>query len=153
MKNINEQIEKLQTELDELKAIANKPKAMIDRVEHEGKYCLVNSELDVYESCEDGLIVDDKRYKHGNYYTDKALAERVAKYYRDNNMFIRKAIEFSGGYEFNDNKGNYWVEVGVENNSYDVGYVKGYEIPNVIYMTEQNAEKFKSWLEEYMPLK
>lgn len=157
--NIQKQIEQLEqtiykakSELEELKQQTSKPKQIFERGEVGDDYWLVGAELCLSKSLEANHPVDGMRHSCANYYLekDKSIAERVAKYYQDNNWFIRKAIEFADGYE--------WVYG--ENNCYVYGYHAQYCIARhevskrqtTIYMAEENAEQFKAWLEECAPI-
>ena len=158
MKNKQEllnEISALQAEMDKLKTELEAPKSMIERAEDGGSYFYIDYSFTVSRGDETNNPVDKCLFDMANYYLlqEIELAEKVAKYYRDNNWFIRKAIEFADGYEFVDGNNNYYVYVNKVTGSYGVNWSIGVFNPVNTYMTKENAEKFKEWLEEYKPLR
>lgn len=149
-RGLDDELEQLNKCLDKIKQQASKPKQMIEKAERGSKYYFIDGELLVRSGIDGGYCTDDNRYNAGNYYLDKQFAERVAKYYRNNNMFIRKALEFADGYEWTKGNDNHCVGVGC--GAYEITCFYDSYCPTEIYMSAQNAERFKAWLEDNMPL-
>lgn len=150
MNNTQKKIEELEVKIAELEAELNKPKAMFERAERQFDYTYVDDVFSVRSFTERGTSVDDKAYESTNYYLGTKLAEKVAKYYRDNNWFIRKAIEFADGYEWVTGGENHFVIIN-QQNKYMVEDANCRNITDV-FMSCENAQKFKAWLEEFAPL-
>lgn len=142
-------IKKAQEQIEELK----KPKTMFERGENGDKYCFINGKYKPLLTTDHHLCSDNIYYKNANYYLekDKHIAERVAKYYQDNNWFIRKAIEFADGYDFVEGKDNWFVCFDLNSEQWDTCFSMLIKETTVIYMTEESALKFIAWLEEYKP--
>jgi len=150
MKDINEQINKLQKELDQLKAIANKPKSLINRSEYGQSYWFVNISLEATNRIERGSSMDGWLFNSGNYYTCENQAEKVAKHLKDTNMFTRKAIEFADDYKFYDNSTGWSVNFYSDENAYFPFKSLNWCSPTSVYMSEENAKRFAKWLNENM---
>ena len=142
-------IKKAQQQIEELK----KPKTMFERGENGDKYCFINGKYKPLLTADHHQCSDNIYYKNANYYLekDKHIAERVAKYYKDNNWFIRKAIEFADGYEFVEGGDKYFVYWNKDVRKWSLCYASASKDPTTIYMTNENVQKFKAWLEEYKP--
>lgn len=153
MNNTKKKIEELKVKIAELEAELNKPKTMFERAENGGNYSFVGANFDVKSIGETKHPVDDFKFKSTNYYLDAQLAKKVAKYYRGNNWFIRKSIEFSDGYEWVDGGENYNIVIDVTCMVYLLCVVRNMKSNSGIYMTYENGKKFKAWLEEFAPLK
>jgi len=153
IEQLEQTINKAQSELEELKQETSKPKPMFERGDEGEAYHIIDEEYDVVDSIDTGVPLDDIRFKIANYYLEKDehIAERVAKYYKDNNWFIRKAIEFADGYEWVKGGDNWCVYINQYN--YGLDAHQSTKVQTQIYMTRENALKFKAWLEEYKSLK
>jgi len=127
---------------------------MFDRVEDGEKYFYINDTFSVSHTNEDNYNIDNKLYDLANYYVekDKHIAERVGEYYKNNNWFIRKAIEFADGYEWELGGDNWCVYIDAKGKN-EVTKHASFNYNGTIYMTKENALKFKAWLEECKPLK
>jgi len=152
IEQLEQTINKAQSELEDLKQEASKPKPMFERGDNGEKYYFVECTLDLEDTKERNQSMDDTLYNVSNYFLekDKHIAERVAQYYKNNNWFIRKAIEFADGYEWKLGEKNCFIYYC--KGKYHLSRQLDTKNPTEIYMTEQNALKFKAWLEEYKPL-
>lgn len=153
MNSAKKKIEELKEKIAELEAELNKPKAMFERAEVGNKYFFISSRCKTMDTRESLQLFNNDHYNATNYYLDEQLAEKVAKYYRDNNWFIRKAIEFADGYEWGDSGYSYCITIDTFDLEYRVVKLNHVKTIGEIYMTKENVIKFKTWLEEYRPLK
>ena len=139
-------IAELQKEVDILEA---DPIAVIERASKDGMYWMLNEELAPTETIDTAHPLDDSRFKSYNYFTDEKQCKAVAKHIRESFLFMRKAIEFADGYEFEQGWSNFWCELDGRECEFEHEYTSGYQVPTTIYMSEQNAILFAAWCNEH----
>ena len=139
-------ITELQKEVDILEA---DPIAVIERASKDQDYWLLNHCFESEGTEENKDSVDARHYSLYNYFTDEKQCKAVAKHIRESFLFMRKAIEFADGYEFEQGRFNFWCELDGRECEFEHEYTSGYQVPTTIYMSEQNAILFAAWCNEH----
>ena len=139
-------IAELQKEVDILEA---DPIAVIERASKDQDYWLLNHCFESEGTEENKDSVDARHYSLYNYFTDKKQCEAVAKHIRESFLFMRKAIEFADGYEFDNITDNCAVFFDAKRKIFTIPWYRNPKSPTTIYMSEQNAILFAAWCNEH----
>jgi len=151
--NTLKRIEQLEKELAELKEqVVSKPEPMFEIPITESNYYTLCTDI---QSGRFQLEIDcgfDSGIQDSSpaIFVDDEECGKVADYLTKNFWFIRKAVEFADGYEFNKSLNNYQVYFDVENKIWNYLSMRTIQA-SAIFMSQENATKFIEWLNEHKP--
>ena len=149
IKELENQISKLQTELEKLKQaekeknkeeLKNKLKPW--RAEEGDNYYYINSSGEVFSDIDGRFGIDDKQYTFGNYYYTKELAEQDAKALKLRNKIRQYRDVLCENYKYNPCKSNWYIVFCNELVKYGVVSTTAIEeIGQIYFDTKEHAQQ------------
>ena len=115
IKELENQISNLQTELEKLKQAEKEKKKEEEnklrpwRAEEGGNYYYINSNGEVFSDVDGRFGIDDSQYTFGNYYYTKELAEQDAKKLKLRNRIRQYRDVLCENYKYNPCKSNWYI--------------------------------------------
>ena len=152
--NLEQEIKQAREALEKLIAKAEKKKEpMFPEIGKFEKYYFASGGGVVGNETNDNYPFDLNYVKIGNAFplSQKEQAKACANYIKDNFWFIRKATEFAEWYEFRRGSQNWYLVYDEDDAKWSAYANRIFKSPLTIYMAEEDAEKFKEWLEIHKP--
>ena len=148
IKELENQISNLQTELEKLKQ-AEKEKNKEEknelrpwRAEEGDNYYYINSSGEVFSDIDRRFGIDDKQYTFGNYYYTKELAEQDAKKLKLRNRIRQYRDVLCENYKYNPCKSNWYIVFCNELVKYGVVSTTAIEeIGQIYFDTQEHAQQ------------
>ena len=152
--NLEQEIKEAREALEKLIAKAEKKKeSMFPEIEVLDRYYSVNGLGKVMAGKHGSSGSDEFYIQIGNAFplSQKKQAEVCAKYIKDNFWFIRKALEFADGYEFQTIDESFYVYWSRYSNKWRARCALANVESTGIYMSEQSSASFIEWLNIHKP--
>ena len=148
IKELENQISNLQTELEKLKQ-AEKEKKKEEknklrpwRAEEGGNYYYINSNGEVFSDVDGRFGIDDSQYTFGNYYYTKELAKQDAKALKLRNRIRQYHDVLCENYKYNPCKSNWYIVFCNELVKYGVVSTNAIEeIGQIYFDTQEHAQQ------------
>lgn len=148
IKELENQISNLQTELEKLKQAEEeknkeeKNKLKPWRAEEGDNYYYINSNGEVFSDVDGRFGIDDSQYTFGNYYRSRELAEQDAKELKLRNRIRQLRDVLCENYEYNPCKDNWYIVFYTITAEYGIGKTFATkEIGQIYFDTQEHAQQ------------